>query len=87
MDISDPIECGPGIELYFKGFYEMLARDKMSEGAVFVTQSGACGMLNYEEESRPPDTLSTLLGAERKDLKLLRESNNAGPMLMVVLRD
>lgn len=49
MDISDPIECGPGIELYFKGFYEMLARDKMSEGAVFVTQSGACGMLNYEE--------------------------------------
>jgi len=26
MDISDPIECGPGIELYFKDFYESLAR-------------------------------------------------------------
>ncbi|KAJ1476428.1 S-adenosyl-L-methionine-dependent methyltransferase, partial [Baffinella frigidus] len=49
MDISDPIECGPGIELYFKGFYESLAREQMSEGAVFVTQSGACGMLSYEE--------------------------------------
>eukprot|EP00960_Hanusia_phi_P020620 607768-Hanusia_phi.AAC.1 len=26
MDISDPIECGPGIGLYFKEFYEEIAR-------------------------------------------------------------
>mmetsp|Transcript_62270 Transcript_62270/g.146812 ORF Transcript_62270/g.146812 Transcript_62270/m.146812 type:complete len:320 (-) Transcript_62270:26-985(-) len=49
MDISDPIECGPGIALYFKEFYEETSRTKMTEGGVFVTQSGACGLLNWHE--------------------------------------
>ena len=40
MDISDPIEAGPGIMLYTKEFYEhALTRLNMPNG-VFVTQSG-----------------------------------------------
>ena len=38
MDISDPIECGPGIALYFKEFYKDVLLPKMSENSVFVTQ-------------------------------------------------
>jgi len=44
LDISDPIEAGPGIKLYTKEFYEM-AKKKLSPGGVFVTQSG-CGAVN-----------------------------------------
>ncbi|GMH74429.1 hypothetical protein TrVE_jg7534 [Triparma verrucosa] len=44
MDISDPIEAGPGIKLYTKEFYDM-AKNKLSPGGVFVTQSG-CGAVN-----------------------------------------
>lgn len=49
MDICDPIEAGPGVVLYFQEFYQSIAKEKMTEGGVFVTQSGACGFLNYFE--------------------------------------
>ena len=39
MDISDPIEAGPGICLYTKEFYEY-AKTKLTQGGVFVTQAG-----------------------------------------------
>ena len=38
MDISDPIECGPGIVLYTQEFYRMVKNEKLSEGGVLVTQ-------------------------------------------------
>ena len=59
MDISDPIECGPGIELYFKGFYEMLARDKMSEGADRFSQTWP---MDVELVSVQSDSASLELG-------------------------
>lgn len=39
MDISDPIEAGPGIMLYTKEFYEH-AKKLLNENGVFVTQAG-----------------------------------------------
>jgi spermidine synthase len=39
MDISDPIEAGPGICLYTKEFYE-IAKTKLTQHGVLVTQSG-----------------------------------------------
>lgn len=39
MDISDPIEAGPGIRLYTKEFYEHVV-EKLSPGGLFVTQAG-----------------------------------------------
>ena len=42
MDISDPIECGPGIGLYFKEFYADVLLPQMSDDGVFVAQSRAC---------------------------------------------
>ena len=39
MDISDPIEAGPGIMLYTKEFYEY-AVTRLNPNGVFVTQSG-----------------------------------------------
>lgn len=40
MDISDPIEAGPGIMLYTKEFYEHAQTLLNSPGGVFVTQAG-----------------------------------------------
>lgn len=40
MDISDPIEAGPGIMLYTKEFYEHALTRLTMPGGVFVTQSG-----------------------------------------------
>ncbi|GMI23808.1 hypothetical protein TrCOL_g8657 [Triparma columacea] len=48
MDISDPIEAGPGIALYTKEFYDMVA-SKLSPGGVFVTQSGSGDVHNYDD--------------------------------------
>lgn len=39
MDISDPIECGPGIMLYTKELYEHLV-NVLSPNGVFATQAG-----------------------------------------------
>ncbi|KAL3932845.1 MAG: hypothetical protein SGARI_003855 [Bacillariaceae sp.] len=47
MDISDPIEAGPGIMLYTKEFYEHALTRLNLPGGVFVTQSGTA-------ESVPP---------------------------------
>jgi spermidine synthase len=40
MDISDPIEAGPGIMLYTKEFYEHAKTLLNPNGGVFVTQAG-----------------------------------------------
>jgi spermidine synthase len=40
MDISDPIEAGPGIMLYTKEFYEHALSRLNMPGGVFVTQAG-----------------------------------------------
>lgn len=40
MDISDPIEAGPGIMLYTKEFYEHAVTLLSKPHGVFVTQSG-----------------------------------------------
>ena len=40
MDISDPIEAGPGIMLYTKELYEHVATTKLTPNGVFVTQAG-----------------------------------------------
>ena len=39
MDISDPIEAGPGIMLYTKELYKRV-QTMLSENGVFVTQAG-----------------------------------------------
>jgi len=39
MDISDPIEAGPGIKLYTQEFYSY-AVTRLNSGGVFVTQAG-----------------------------------------------
>lgn len=49
MDISDPIEAGPGWVLYAKEFYETTARQRLAPGGVFVTQSGSGFMLNADK--------------------------------------
>lgn len=48
MDISDPIEAGPGIALYTKEFYEH-AVSLLTEHGVFVTQAGMADSI------APPD--------------------------------
>ena len=40
MDISDPIEAGPGIMLYTKELYDHVASTILNPGGVFVTQAG-----------------------------------------------
>mmetsp|Transcript_24725 Transcript_24725/g.71391 ORF Transcript_24725/g.71391 Transcript_24725/m.71391 type:complete len:350 (-) Transcript_24725:163-1212(-) len=44
MDISDPIEAGPGWVLYTKEFYQKLKRDSLREHGVLCTQSTACSV-------------------------------------------
>jgi len=48
LDIADPIEAGPGIIMYTEEFYK-LATSRMNPGGVFVTQSGACSLYNFQE--------------------------------------
>jgi len=48
MDIADPIMAGPGIALYYQDFYLAL-KARLYPGAVFVTQSGPCGILTHKE--------------------------------------
>ena len=48
MDIADPVEAGPGICCYYKEFYQTIF-DKLTEGGIFVTQSGGAGFMTYDE--------------------------------------
>jgi spermidine synthase len=55
MDISDPVEAGPGIALYTKEFYQH-AVTRLSPGGAFVTQSGTADSIPF-----------TVYSAEGKD--------------------
>jgi len=48
MDIADPVEAGPGVQLYTREFYQ-LAKRKLRPGGVLVTQSGPAGLLNHDD--------------------------------------
>ena len=51
MDISDPIEAGPGIALYTKEFYQRASQVLTPHSGVFVTQAGSAEYIpHYEEE-------------------------------------
>jgi len=62
MDISDPIEAGPGIALYTQEFYQ-IALTKLSQNGVFVTQAGNANVLLTHDglnESSFPSIANTL---------------------------
>jgi spermidine synthase len=48
MDISDPIEAGPGYVLYTQEFYNY-AVSKLNIGGIFVTQSGPGSLFNMKD--------------------------------------
>jgi len=50
MDISDPIEAGPGIMLYTKEFYDHAKTLLNTPNGVFVTQAGFAGQLGVEDD-------------------------------------
>ena len=47
MDISDPIEAGPGIMLYTKEFYQH-TKTLLNDNGVFVTQAGTAEPINMQ---------------------------------------
>jgi spermidine synthase len=50
MDISDPVEAGPGVVFYTQEFYKFLMNSgRLSKDGVFVTQSGPGSFINLEE--------------------------------------
>lgn len=49
MDIADPVEAGPGVALYYKEFYEMVRKRRLTPGGVLVTQSGCAGINSCQE--------------------------------------
>jgi spermidine synthase len=48
MDISDPIEAGPGIMLYTQEFYEH-AKTLLNDSGVFVTQAGTADSVTFDD--------------------------------------
>ncbi len=48
MDISDPIEAGPGIMLYTQEFYQHVVKSLLTENGVFITQSGIADGIHPE---------------------------------------
>ena len=48
MDLVDPLEGGPAYLLYTREYYE-IARSRLKEGGLLVTQSGPAGLLSHQE--------------------------------------
>ena len=48
MDLVDPLEAGTAYLLYTEEFYQIV-KSKLNPGGIIVTQSGAVGLLNYQE--------------------------------------
>ena len=48
MDLVDPLEGGPAYLLYTREYYE-IARSRLKEGGILVTQSGPAGLLSHQE--------------------------------------
>lgn len=60
MDVADPIEGGPAYLLYTLEFYQ-LARDRLTEGGLLVTEAGSGDIINYHEVFTPVfRTMSTV---------------------------
>ena len=58
MDISDPIEAGPGIALYTQEFYKRAA-EVLTTNGVFVTQAGSADFVPHPHAF--PDTSNTAI--------------------------
>jgi len=67
MDISDPIEAGPGIMLYTKELYEHVVT-VLSPGGVFVTQAGTADAVPMPH-ANSGDKDTTCFGPIRNTLK------------------
>ena len=48
MDLVDPLEAGTAFLLYTQEYYR-IARSRLNQGGVLVTQSGPSGLLSYQE--------------------------------------
>ena len=48
MDLVDPLEGGPAYLLYTEEYYR-IAKARLREGGILVTQSGPAGLINYQE--------------------------------------
>ena len=48
MDLVDPMEGGPAYLLYTRQYYE-IAKSRLKEGGLLVTQSGPAGLLSHQE--------------------------------------
>jgi len=71
MDISDPIEAGPGIMLYTKEFYDhALTRLNMPHG-VFVTQSGSADPIPFPHTEANTESDTTCFGPIRNTLSTI----------------
>ena len=60
MDISDPIEAGPGIALYTQEFYQRAAKALTPNSGVFVTQAGSGAYINHPTQSDGETEISCL---------------------------
>ena len=60
MDISDPIEAGPGIALYTQEFYQRAAKVLTPNSGVFVTQAGSGAYINHPTQSEGETEVSCL---------------------------
>lgn len=61
MDISDPIEAGPGIALYTQEFYQRAAQ-VMTPNGVFVTQAGSADFVPH------PHAFPTMEGLSQEEI-------------------
>ncbi|XP_061338072.1 thermospermine synthase ACAULIS5-like [Gastrolobium bilobum] len=52
-DLSDPKESGPSNNLYTRSFYEDVAKPKLKENGLFVTQAGPAGILTHKAVFSP----------------------------------
>ena len=48
MDLVDPMEGGPAYLLYTEEYYQ-IAKARLNQGGILVTQSGPAGLLSYQE--------------------------------------
>eukprot|EP00803_Ostreobium_quekettii_P007900 evm.model.scf_114.3 EVM.evm.TU.scf_114.3 scf_114:77875-84648(-) len=52
-DLADPVFGGPCYQLYTQDFYQTVIQKKLSDGGIFVTQSGPAGVLSCNQVYGP----------------------------------